>query len=296
MAPEKNDRASGTRTEAPGWSSWVLVVVALALVVTVVLAVKHRTATREKVAAADPDTTAQAVPDSIMKEFESIPPATWAKAGTKGATMPTFVGGSDTASGRPVVLYIGAGYCPYCAAARWSIIASLSRFGKFSGLTFGESSVLDVFPGTPTFSFYGSHYTSPYFELQTVELESSKMVGNGQYQRLQKTTPTQEALIKKYDAPPYVAERSKGGIPFILVGGRYMWSGSPYSPELLADWTQPTVAAWLPTGTGDAAQAILANGNMMTATICAVDGNKPADVCSEPVIRKAIEALPHKVP
>ncbi len=296
MARDKKAQGSGTRTKAPGWASWVLVLVALALVATVVLAVKHRTATREAAAAADPDTATQAVPDSMMKEFESIPPATWAKAGTKGATMPRFVGDSQTANGKPVVLYIGAEYCPYCAAARWSVIASLSRFGKFSGLSLSESSVLDVFPGTPTFSFYGSHYESPYIELQTVELESNKMVGGGRYERLQTPDSLQDALITKYDQPPYVAGKAKGGIPFILVGGRYMWSGSPFSPELLSDWTQAAVAAWLPTGTGDAAQAILANGNAITASICAVDGNKPADVCSEPVIQKTIGALPSKVP
>ena len=40
------------------------------------------------------------------------------------------------ASGKtvPEILYMGAEYCPYCAAQRWSTIIALSRFGKFSGL------------------------------------------------------------------------------------------------------------------------------------------------------------------
>ena len=73
--------------------------------------------------------------------------------------------------------------------------------------------------------------------------------------------------------------RSKaGGIPFFLVGGRYMWSGSPFSPALLAGQSQDAIAAALTSGAGRAAQAILANANPLTAAICAVDGNEPASV------------------
>ena len=39
-----------------------------------------------------------------------------------------------TANGKPEVLYLGAEYCPYCGAERWSMIVALSRFGTFSGL------------------------------------------------------------------------------------------------------------------------------------------------------------------
>jgi hypothetical protein len=176
------------------------------------------------------------------------------------------------------------------------MIAALSRFGRFTGLTLTASSSVDVFPSTPTFSFFGSHYTSDYIELQTVELASSLIMANGHYQQLQKATAEQDALITKYDAPPYVDKAAKGGIPFILVGGRYMWSGSPFSPAVLDHHAQDAIAATLSAGAGSAAELILANGNQLTATICAVDGNKPADVCSDPVIRKAIEALPRKVP
>ena len=39
---------------------------------------------------------------------------------------------SDTAltsNGKPEMLYIGAEFCPYCAASRWSMALALSRFG-----------------------------------------------------------------------------------------------------------------------------------------------------------------------
>ena len=41
-----------------------------------------------------------------------------------------------TADGKPLVLYVGAEYCPYCAAERCAMVQALSRFGTFSNLTF----------------------------------------------------------------------------------------------------------------------------------------------------------------
>jgi hypothetical protein len=32
------------------------------------------------------------------------------------------------------MLYIGAEYCPYCAAERWPLVMALSKFGTFSNL------------------------------------------------------------------------------------------------------------------------------------------------------------------
>jgi len=287
-------RRGAVAQSGAGSLTWVLVVVAVALVATVALAVQRRNTVQQ--AAAVTSTGPTPVPAAVMADFEGISAETWTRIGTANAAPPTFVGDSLGEGGKPVVLYIGAGYCPYCAAARWSMIAAMSRFGRFSDLPYSRSSSVDVFPATPTFSFYGGHYTSEYIIFQSVELASEVLMANGQYQPLETPTSTQEALIRKYDAPPYVAPQGAGGIPFILVGGRYMWSGSPFSPQVLANQTQADIAATLPQGSGPAAELILANANVLTAAICAVDGNQPTDVCSDPVIRSAIEALPRKAP
>ena len=34
-----------------------------------------------------------------------------------------------TSGGKPEILYVGAEYCPYCAAERWAMVVALSRFG-----------------------------------------------------------------------------------------------------------------------------------------------------------------------
>jgi Domain of unknown function (DUF929) len=274
--------------------NWTLVVVAIALVGTVAFAVERQRAARAAAAGADAPPTP--VPAAVMAQLAGVPAATWESAGLTGAAAPTFIGDAGGQAAKPVVLYIGAGYCPYCAAARWSMITALARFGTFSGLTYGQSSAQDVYPSTPTFSFYGASYTSPYIELQSVELEGDVPGPDGRYAPLQRPTVEQEALIEKYDAPPYVPRESAGGIPFILVGGHYMWSGSPFSPGLLSGQPQAAIAGTLAAGSGGAARAILANGNQLTATICAVDGGQPASVCNTPLIQQAIKALPTKTP
>jgi hypothetical protein len=286
---------------------WILVLVGVALVATVTAAMKHRSSVVADAAAAarasaerSADAAAQAanpnaIPVEVINNLTSIPIDTWRKAGSAGAAPPVFVGGGNR-SGKPVVLYIGAGFCPYCAAARWSLITSLARFGTFTGLSFSASSSLDVFPRTPTFSFYGAHYASRYIELQTVEQASDEPGPDGRYVPLERATAEQQSLLEKYDVPPYVAPQGARGIPFILVGQRYMWSGAPFSPQLLAHHTQTEIAASLPAASSDAARAILANANMFTATICALTGNQPADVCSDPVIQRAVASLPTKSP
>lgn len=274
---------------------WVLVLVVAALVVTIVAGVVHRrSAERAVAAAADSTTVAQPVPAAVMREVENIPAAAWQRAGTEGASAPVFVGDSDGAGGKPVVLYIGAGFCPYCAAARWSMVAALSRFGNFSGLALGASAAEDVFPSTPTFSFYRSSYASDYVAFESVELEGDERMPGGRYNPLETPTPAQQALLAKYDAPPYV--KNAGGIPFVLVGGRFMWAGAPFNPGVLAGKSQAAIAATLAQGSDDAAKAILSNANELTAAICAVDGGKPAQVCSTPAIQSAIKALPTKTP
>jgi hypothetical protein len=267
---------------------WVLGAIVVIVAVTIAMVNEHRESAPSDGGAS---LAAAPVPDSVMHSLASIPAATWEQVGTTSAVPPIFVGTADTGKGKPTLLYIGALYCPYCAAARWSVITALSRFGTFTGLSYSASSSQDVFPSTPTFSFYGSHYTSDFLNLETVELRGAEPLG-GQYPALESPSDAQEALIRKYDAPPYLSARAAGGIPFMLVGGRFMWSGSPFVPGLLANRSQAAIAATLAAGTDPAARAILANANELTAALCAVTGSQPAAVCTSPAVAAAMKALP----
>jgi hypothetical protein len=268
---------------------WTLPVIGLALAVVVVIAVVRPRGSAVKPAP---------VPAGVLSDLTAIPAATWDRVGAgqaPTAARPPVLVAAPAAAQRPVsVLYVGAEYCPFCAAERWPLIAALARFGRFSGLEYTTSSATDVYPSTPTFTFIHARYDSPYVRLQTVELQGNVQQPNGQYPALQTMTPQQQAVVQKYDAPPYVQSDQAGSIPFLMVGGRYLWVGTSYSPQYLKGQDWPAIARSLPPGggKGTAAGAILANGNAIAAAICAADGGQPAAVCGSAGVSAAARLLP----
>src|SRR6266516_3727623 len=102
---------------------------------------------------------------SVVSKVTSVPASTLDEIGKGSFTgkIPPINGGTPlTSGGKPEMLYMGAEYCPYCAAERWSMIVALSRFGTFSGLSTVHSASVsgagnkEPFPNTPTFTFYKS--------------------------------------------------------------------------------------------------------------------------------------------
>ncbi|HET7558362.1 MAG TPA: DUF929 family protein, partial [Limnochordia bacterium] len=233
------------------------------------------------------------VPAQALADLEQVPDAVWAKVDTSAAKAPIFAGGTPAvANGKVEILYFGAEYCPYCAADRWAIVAALSRFGTFSNLSTVRSSLVDVYPGTPTFSFHGSTYQSDYVRFDAVEIQTNKLGADGNYTRLDTPTAEQEQLVRRYDAPPFVPAQAQGTIPFLLVGRQYLWSGSPYSPGLFGGKEWPEIAAGIKSGEPDYAKAVLAEATLLTASICRLDGEQPETVCKGAAVQKAMAALP----
>jgi hypothetical protein len=183
--------------------------------------------------------------------------------------------------GLPLVTYIGAEWCPYCAGERWPMIIALSRFGTFDNISTSASSSSDVYPSTPTFTFHGSTYTSPYITFAPVETQSNVRAGNG-FQAQDTPTSAQESLIETYDAPPYVPAQSAGSIPFVDFANQYMISGASYDVGVLQGQTREQIAADLSNPSSPQAQAILGSANAITAAICATTNNQPAEVCTQP--------------
>jgi len=235
-------------------------------------------------------TSGQPASPAVVRALTTIPASVFDRAGLADATLP-FGGLAEVwraSDGRPVLLYIGADYCPYCAATRWALIAALARFGTWSGLRYMTSSSTDVFPNTPTFTFVHAHLKSPYVDFQGVEVQGALGVP------LQKPNALQQAALKKLDGVPYVTTNPNfaGSIPFLDVGDRYLWSGAPYSPGLLSGLTWAQAARLIASGKGPLAQAVLANANSFSATICALDGQRPAAVCDAAPIRGLESRLP----
>jgi len=256
------------------------VVVVIAIVVGfVVFKANHKTP------ASTGSATGTTLSASTLNNIATVPAATLntVGGGTSNPKSITRVTGAPlTSNGKPEMLYIGAEYCPFCAAERWAMAVALSRFGTFTGVNGIHSSPTDYAPNTPTLTFYKSTYTSKYLTFVPVEEQTVQKA------TLQTPTTAQTQLIAKYDAPPYVSTANAGSIPFVDFGNRYMISGASYSPLLLAGKTWAQVAAALSTASSPIAQSVDGTANRITAAICKLTNNQPASACT-PVV-KALEA------
>jgi hypothetical protein len=190
------------------------------------------------------------------------------------------------AGGKPLVLYIGAEFCPYCAGERWAIVNALSRFGRFAGLRLTHSASDEAYANTPTFSFYRSTYTSRYVAFQGVEVRSNRRDASGQYATLQPPTAAQRRAFETYDAPPYVSSDVRGSIPFLVLGGRSLLVGGQYLPESLQGRTHGAIASALADPDTAQARAVVGGANWITAALCRVTGDRPASACSPRVIQQ----------
>jgi hypothetical protein len=188
--------------------------------------------------------------------------------------------------GKPVVTYIGAEYCPYCAAERWPMVVALSRFGTFSNLGTTSSASADIFPNTATFSFHGSSYTSDYLVFSSVETETNKPSATGGYTTLDTPTAQQQQLLSTYDTKQYTGG-STGGIPFVMIGNLYTWAGATFDPGILKGMSFDEIASQLADPSSKVAQQIDGAANQVTAAICLLTGNQPSAVCSAPYIQQA---------
>jgi Domain of unknown function (DUF929) len=227
------------------------------------------------------------VPPDVLASVTNVPAATFAQVGRGTATalpIPVRTDVRRGPSGLPLVTYIGAEYCPFCAAERWPLIVALSRFGQFANLRTSHSASDDVFPNTPTFSFAGASFSGQYLEFSAVELQSNVRSG-GSYAPLQTPTADQAQLLRQYSAPPYVPSNAAGSIPFIDIAGQYIISGATYRPEVLRGQTLESIAGSLANPASAQAQAIIGAANGITAALCAATDNTPADVCGEPAVK-----------
>lgn len=269
--------AQRRRTMEGGWlrRQWPM----LAAVVTVglLIAVFFALANRAGPGSAE---IGGAVPDTILSKVTNVNQSTFEKVGKGSIGNPFNVAQGNppvnkTADGRPIFLYVGADYCPYCAAERWSLVMALSRFGTFKDLHLMQSSSTDVYPNTSTFSFDKSSYTSQYIDFQAVETQDR----NGQ--PLGKLSDAQQAIFDTYDGPPYIDAKYKGSIPFLSVANQYIEISAGFIPDQMEGLTWQQIADKLTDPNDSITQSIVANANYITAAICQVTDQKPADVCAK---------------
>ena len=213
---------------------------------------------------------------TVIAEITHVSSSVSDAVGTGGAANPltrttgaTALTGPD---GKPEILYIGAEWCPYCAAERWAMVVALSRFGTFSGLTFTTSSSGDVFPDTRTLSFHGSSFTSTSIDFVPVELEDRNR------NPLQSPTAQENQIWQTYD--------SAGSIPFLDLGNRYIQVGRGVLPDPLQALSWQQITAALSNPASPVTKTIVGNANYLTAAICQLPGGQAATACSSPTIKQ----------
>jgi hypothetical protein len=253
-------------------------VLSVLLVVAVLVVIKVNTKSHPKASAAS-----GAAPAALITAVTGVPLATFNAVGAGTiSTPPKAMSGAEaiTADGKPRVLYVGAEYCPFCAAERWAMVSALSRFGTFSGLGVTSSSANDTDPSTPTLSFHGATYTSSVLSFTGYETTTNQQKSDGTYPTLDTVTSADQALTQKYDAAPYVDSGSAGSIPFVDIGGKYVISGASYDPALLKGMTQQQVATAMSDPTSPVAKAIIGTSNVISAALCQLTSGAPATVCT----------------
>ncbi len=277
--------------------------VVLAVLVIVLVSVVGKSSTGGKPFGTRP------APASVTDPITHVPAASFTAAGSTVTSAGPFVAAISalkgqpplTLDGKPLIVYVGSEWCPYCGASRWPLVVALARFGTFTGLHMTASSLSDVYAGTPSLSFYGATYKSPYIAFSGTEQctdipshSSSLAVRdcNG-YTPLQSLSPAVGKLFNKYDFPPYVSPTppTPGGIPFVDFGNLYHEDGSIMNPTILAGLKQTQIAQSFDNPVASPAQTILVTANYYSAYICKLTKNQPGSVCQMPVVKQAAVAL-----
>jgi hypothetical protein len=210
---------------------------------------------------------------ALVHDVSAVPASTLDTVGEGSiTTFPSQVTGQPplTSGGKPEMLFIGAEFCPYCAAERWSMGVALSRFGTLSGFDTVSSSASDVDPSTRSLDFDKYKYSSKYLTFTAVENEDRN------HQPLQNTSTAQTATwIKVGGSQSY---------PFVDFGNKYKITGPSFDPAILKGLSQAQIASQLTNPKSKAAQAINGAANAITAAICGMTNNQPSTVCSSTTI------------
>lgn len=291
---QARSRSSGPKMRKRGWNQNYMIGIVLLLIAVIIgafilisrlqsntgsgQAVQASSQVFNQVTKVDPNILAQVGNGSLSNPFKTVsgsPPL------LKGPT------------GKPEILYIGAEYCPFCAAERWPMVVALSRFGSFSKLYQTTSSSVDVDPSTPTFTFYqatykGAFYSSQYIDFVPVELSGNEQQADGTYPTLQTPTTVQKQLLSTYDVPPYTDASSAGSIPFLDIANKYVQIGAPagFSPQSLSGMQWSEIAGRLADSNSSLSKQILGSANYLTAAICIATNQQPGSVCNTDAIQK----------
>jgi hypothetical protein len=179
--------------------------------------------------------------------------------------------------GKSLVYFMGAGFCPFCAAERWAIVKALERFGRWEGLAESKSAGHDEkYLNVPTFDLSRARYESDGVEF------AGKETADREFQPLQELDDSDYEILDMYNPDQM--------IPFLLVDGQYMQAGAGFSPELIQNMSHTQVRAELDKPNSAIGKAIRAEIDHITALVCKSTGGKGA-ACNTDSVRALVAKL-----
>ncbi len=226
--PCRNAKPSQRPSPRPGRSRstfYTWGAVALVILVIVVLVVVSSTSSKTKAIFYN----AAPVSAPVLREVTHVPASVYNSVGIgiAGAIAPPRIDTGQKSlmfTGKPGVFGLFGEFCPYCAAERWAIITSFSRFGTFAGLETMQSSPVDVDPKTQTFTFKKATFVSSYFTAKLVEYFGQDKP-TGRHTVIGKLTKQEASLLEKYDHTTTTMS-----VPFMDIGNKMISEGvSPAS-------------------------------------------------------------------
>lgn len=208
-----------------------------------------------------------------------VPTETFDQAGA-GRPLEPVAGGTPLKDGKKArVVYVGAGFCSACASERWALLAALSRFGTFSGVTASSSD--EQHGNLPTVSFEQVKFTSDYVTFDATEMTDREG------KPLKEPSPDVKKIRDTHNP--------KGSFPFTYFG-THKSIGTGVDPGLLVELAdQPdawdSIAKQMAKGDTELGKAIDAHANTISAIICQGTGQQPAAVCSSKGVTEAAKQL-----
>jgi len=185
----------------------------------------------------------------------------------------SYGGAQFISNGKPVVVYVGAEFCPFCAIERWPLIMALERFGNFTNLRYTTSAVDEG--DYASFTFVGSSYTSNYIAFRGYEDED-------------RSSAPLQTVPANYSA---VWSNFGNGFPFLDFGNTYVIKASvlPF-PDIIGGKNWTAILNDIATSDSVGLQ-IREAANLITGVICKITQGAPVAVCSASPITSSTSSI-----
>jgi hypothetical protein len=175
------------------------------------------------------------------------------------------------ASGKTLIFFMSAGFCPFCASERWAIVSALSNFGSWQGLADTDSADHnEKYLNIPTYSFDAVKYTSDYVEFVGHE------IADRNFEPLQELDERDNEILDAFNPDQIV--------PFLLIDGQFMQVGSGYSPQILEGMNHAKVKEEVQNPASIVGKAIKTEADNIAALICKSLGGA-ANACKTEAIK-----------